>query len=244
LTLKRFALGLFQYLLLGAALALTAGLSALITMRVVLLAQEVAVPALVGKRMPEAGEAAARADLQLRVEGKRHDPHAAPDTVLAQEPEAGSTLKTHRSIRVWLSLGPKLVNVPNVVGEGLRTARVTLEQAEVPVARVVQVNAAAPQGTILVQSPPAGDTRDLGDGASLLVSLGPQPVAFVMPDLIGHASQNVIPILQGSGLRIGQVRERPYPGAAPGTILRQTPTSGSRVTPEIPIDLDVTRGTE
>jgi beta-lactam-binding protein with PASTA domain len=180
----------------------------------------------------------------LRVEGKRHDPHAAPDTILSQEPEPGATLKTSRSIRVWLSLGPKLVNVPNVVGEGLRTARVTLEQAQVPVARVVQVHDVTASGTILVQSPPAGDTRDVGSGASLLVSLGPRQVAWVMPDLIGRASEIVVPGLQGAGLRIGQIRERPYPGSVPGTILRQTPVAGSRVTPELPIDLDVSRGAE
>jgi eukaryotic-like serine/threonine-protein kinase len=244
LTLRSLVVGLFQYLLLGAALLVTAGLAALITMRVVLLSQEVSVPALVGKRVPEAGEIASRADLQLRVEGKRHDPQVPPDTILAQEPEAGSTLKSRRSIRVWLSLGPKLVDVPDVVGEGLRTARVTLEQAEVQVARVVQVHNSAPTGTILVQSPPAGDTRDVGNGASLLVSLGPRPLAFVMPDLIGRSSGGVVPGLQAAGLRIGQLRERPYPGALPGTILRQTPTAGSRVTPEVPIDLDVSREQE
>ena len=242
MTLRSLAWGLVQYVLLGAALALTAGLAAVITMRVVLLSQEVSVPSLLGKRMPEAGEIASRADLQVRVEGKRHDPQVPPDTVLAQEPEPGSTLKTRRSIRVWLSLGPKLVDVPNVVGEGLRTARVTLEQAEVTVSRVVQVHNAAPAGTVLVQSPPSGDTRDLGNGAALLVSLGPRPLAFVMPDLIGRSSDAVVPGLQAAGLRIGQLRQRPYPGALPNTILRQTPIAGSRVTPETPIDLDVSRG--
>lgn len=242
MTVKRLALGFLKYALLLAALLVTAGLSALITMRIVLLSQEVTVPSLLGRRMPEAVQVAAGSELQVRVEGKRHDPRMPPDAILAQEPQAGATLKTNRSIRVWLSLGPRLVSVPSVVGEGLRTARITLEQAQVPIARIVQVHAGAPAGVILVQSPPAGETRDVGDGASLLVSLGPHATAYVMPDLIGRSAEVIVPSLQSLGLRVGQIRERDYPGAAPGTILRQQPASGSRVTSEIPIDLDVARG--
>ena len=55
LSIKRFAIALVKYGLLAAALVVTAGLSALTTMRVVLRTQEVVVPSLVGKPLPEAG---------------------------------------------------------------------------------------------------------------------------------------------------------------------------------------------
>ena len=240
MTIRRFALAALKYALLAGALAVTAGLSALVTMRVVLLSQEVTVPSLVGKRIPEAGILARRNRLQIRVEGKKNDPNVPPDAIVAQEPSGGPALKTNRSIRVWLSLGPRRVSVPAVEGQGLRTARLTLEQAQIPLARVVQVNDPAPEGTILVQHPPAGETQASVESASLLVSLGPPRADYVMPDLIGRLSSSVVPALESAGLKLGGLHARSYPGAAPGTILRQSPAAGSRVSGSTPIDLDVT----
>ena len=52
LAIKRFAILLLKYGLLAVALAITAGLSALTTMRVVLKSQEVSVPSLLGRKVP------------------------------------------------------------------------------------------------------------------------------------------------------------------------------------------------
>jgi beta-lactam-binding protein with PASTA domain len=240
LTLNRLALAALKYVLLAGALAVTAGLSALVTMRVVLLSQEVTVPSLLGKRIPEAGLLAKRNRLQLRVEGKRNDPSVPADAIVAQEPSGGSALKTNRSIRVWLSLGPRRVSIPAVEGQALRAARLTFEQAQIPVSRVVQVNDTAAEGTVLIQHPPAGDTQMAVPSASLLVSLGPARTDYVMPDLIGRASSRALPALEAVGLRVANLHPRSYPGAAPGTILRQSPPAGSRVSSGTPIELDVT----
>ena len=233
-----------EYALLAAALVVTAGLSALVTMRVVLLSQEVTVPSLVGKRVPEAGTIASRHRLQVRVEGRRNDARVPRDEVVAQEPNAGSTLKTNRSIRVWLSLGPKRLDVPAVEGQSLRAGRLALEQAQIPVAHVVSVRDPSAEGTVLVQRPRPGETETAPDGASRMVSAGPGSPAYVMPDLIGRQAERVLALLQDAGLRVSQVRYRPYPGVASGIILRQTPPAGHRVQADQGIELDVSRSGE
>ena len=84
------------------------------------------------------------------------------------------------------------LDVPRVEGESIRTARAALEQAGVPLARAVEVRDPAPEGTVLVQRPPPGET-DLGsEGVSLLVSRGPRDVGYVMPDLIGRDARAVL----------------------------------------------------
>ncbi len=93
----------------------------------------------------------------MRIEGRRNDPSVPAEHVVAQEPPPGATLKAHRAVRIWVSLGPQRVSVPAVEGESARTARIALEQSGVPVARVVEVEDAAPEGTVLVQRPPAGE---------------------------------------------------------------------------------------
>ena len=128
-----------------------------------------------GRRVPDAGNVAARSKLLLRVDGKRNDPRMPADLIVEQDPPAGALLKTQRSVRVWVSLGPRRLTVPSVEGESLRSGRLTLEQAGVNVGRVLEVTNAAEEGTILLQRPPAGETDKLAEeGASLLVSRGPR----------------------------------------------------------------------
>lgn len=241
MNLTRFAAFLLKNGLLGLALLVTGALSALATMRVVLTSQDVMVPSLLSRRIPEAGALAARQSLSLRLEGKRNDARVPTDHILAQEPPPGSTLKAHRSIRVWLSLGPQRLTVPAVEGETLRTARLTLEQAQVPIGRVVEVDDRAEEGRVLVQHPPPGEAEALGEGISLLVSRGPGNVDYLMPDLIGRKAEDVLEGLRWVGLKVAEVRYRTYPGVAPGIVLRQIPPAGHRVSPRSSVSLDVSK---
>jgi serine/threonine-protein kinase len=231
-----------KYGLLALALAATAGISALTTMRVVLTSQEVTVPTLLDKRIPEAGALAARQGLLLRVEGRRNDPRIPADRIMSQEPEPGATLKAQRTIRVWVSLGPRRLTVPPVEGESLRSGRLSLEQAQVPVGRVVEVGDGSEEGTILQQHPAPGETDSLaGEGASLLVSLGPRNRDYVMPDLIGRRAGEVLDSLRLAGLKVAEVRYRTYPGVGPGVVLRQVPAAGHKVSPQGQIALDISK---
>jgi eukaryotic-like serine/threonine-protein kinase len=240
--LRRVATLLVKYSLLALALLVTTGLSALTTMRVVLTAQEVEVPSLMGKRVGEAGQAASRHSLLLRVEGRRNDARVAADRIMAQEPAAGSRLKSQRSIRVWVSLGPRRLAVPGVEGESVRTGRLTLEQAQVPVGRVVEVPDRTDEGTVLMQNPPAGETSALPpDGVSLLVSLGPAYSQFVMPDVIGRRAADVLDAFRSAGLKVTAVTYRSYPGVPPGTVIRQSPPAGYRVSRHSSVTLEVSR---
>ena len=226
---------------LGLALLLVAAISALLTMRSVLDTQQVEVPTLVGKRVPEAGTLAGRRGLLLRVEGKRNDPRIPPEHIVSQEPPPGAALKSHRSVRVWLSLGPRKLTLPAVEGQSLRTARVALEQTRVDVARVAEVDDPADEGTVLVQHPPAGDVEAVEGGVSLLVSRGSLRRDYVMPDLIGQRADAVLAPLTAAGLKVADLRYRSYPGAASGVVLRQSPPAGHRVSARSTVSLEVSQ---
>jgi serine/threonine-protein kinase len=244
LTIRRFAVLLVKYGLLLAALMVTAGVSALTTMRAILTSQEVQVPTLIGRRVTEAGVVAERQRLSVRVEGRRHDPKVPADRIAAQEPAPGSTLKSHRTVRVWVSLGARRLTVPVVEGDSLRSARLMLEQAQVGVGRVVEVDDPAGEGTILVQHPPAGETDALANGVSLLVSRGARSREYVMPDLIGKSTDDVLEALRRAQLKVPEIRYRSYTGVLPGTVLRQAPAAGYRVTRETAVSLEVSRSAD
>jgi beta-lactam-binding protein with PASTA domain len=222
------------------ALLLTAFVSGFATMRRVLTSEEVIVPSLLEKRIPEARALLERRGLLLRVEGKKNDPRVPPEHIAAQEPPAGSTLKTNRSIRVWMSLGQRRVPLPAVEGQSVRTAQVALAEAGITVDRVVKVPDPSAEGTILAQRPAAGDA-DQGEGLSLLVSEGPGEGDYMMPDLIGRRAEECLEGLKAVGLKVADVRYRAYPGVAQGIVLRQVPSAGHRVNSRASVSLDVSR---
>jgi serine/threonine-protein kinase len=230
-----------QNALLGVALLVTLGASAVLTMRVVLASRDVAVPSLAGRVVADATLLAAQRGLALRIDGRRYDPGVPAEHIVAQEPPPGATLKAHRAVRVWVSLGPRRVTVPPVEGQSARTARIALEQSGVPVDRVVEIEDAAADGTVLVQRPPAGEADLSTGGASLLVSRGPGGASYVMPDLIGRDAAAALAALEAAGLKVSDVRYRTYPGVAPGIVLRQIPAAGHPVSPRAALSLDVSR---
>jgi beta-lactam-binding protein with PASTA domain len=115
-----------------------------------------------------------------------------------------------------------------------------LEQAQVPLGRVVEVEDRSAAGTILVQHPPPGDAQ-AAESVSLLVSQGAVGVDYVMPDLIGRTAQEALSLLRRAGVKIGAVSYRSYPGVAPGLVLRQDPPAGRRLGAQTSVSLDVSR---
>ncbi len=97
------------------------------------------------------------------------------------------------------------------------------------------------EGTILVQSPPAGETEPEFESVSLLVSRGRWGADYVMPDLIGRKAEGVLAVLSQAGLKVADVRYRSYPGVSPGIVLRQLPPAGYRVGSQTTVTLDVSR---
>jgi serine/threonine-protein kinase len=241
LNLRKILRFLARNALLGAGLVSSLAASAVLTTRVVLGSRDVAVPALAGRILADASALAAGRGLALRIEGRRHDPAVPAERVVAQEPPPGAALKAHRAVRVWVSLGPRRVSVPPVEGESARTARIALEQSGVPVARVVEIEDRAAEGTVLVQRPPAGEADLSQGGASLLVSRGAGGASYVMPDIIGREATGVLAALQAAGFKVSDVRYRTYPGVAPGIVLRQSPPAGHPVSPRAALSLEVSK---
>src|SRR5688500_14457164 len=109
--------------LLAGALLLTYGLFAAAAMRVALKIREGVVPPLTGKTVNEAAAVLADHGLSLKVEeGRRVDPKVPAGQILAQEPQGGVSTRLERSVKVWVSAGPRSSIVPQLVGESERMA--------------------------------------------------------------------------------------------------------------------------
>ena len=76
---------------------------------------------------------------------------------------------------------------------------------------------------------------------ALLVNRGDRGASYVMPDLIGVNGERAADILRNRGFRVAVVGSQPYPGVAPGIVIRQSPQAGFQIGPGEPISLEVSR---
>ena len=229
-----------KLLFLAGALLLTYVAFAAIGMRVALRTREVQVPALAGKSVNEATAILTEAGLNLKVEeARRLDPKVPAGHIVVQEPAAGVSTRRERSVKVWISGGPRASVVPALSGESERTAQLRLEQDGLALGTVAEIRSADfPAGTIVAQYPAP---RTAGSQVALLVNRGERGARYVMPDLIGVRGDRAAEVLRTRGFRVTVVGDHPYPGLAPGIVLRQSPQAGFQIAPGEPISLEVSR---
>jgi serine/threonine-protein kinase len=229
-----------KLLLLGGALLLTYVLFAAASMRLALKTREVEVPSLAGRTVNEARTLLADNGLNLRVEeALRIDPKIPAGQVIAQEPQAGLRTRRERSVKVWVSAGPRATVMPALIGESERTAQLRLQQEGLQLAAASEVRSADyPAGAVVAQTPPP---KAAAMQVSLLINRGERGLTFVMPDLIGINGDRASDLLRARGFRVAVVGDHPYPGVPAGVVLRQNPQAGFQISPGETISLEISR---
>jgi hypothetical protein len=235
--------GAGKRLLIGGALILTYFLFAAAAMRLALKTRDAVVPALNGKSVNEAGTILTAAGLNLKVEeARRVDPSVPAGRIISQDPQPGVNTRRERSVKVWVSGGPRAASVPALVGESERTAQLRVQQDGLQLASLAEIRSADyTAGTIVAQNPPPKQTTPTGAKISLLVNRGERGQTYVMPDLIGVNGDRAADLLRGRGFRVSVVGDHPYPGVPAGIVIRQNPQGGFQIAPSDPISLEVSR---
>lgn len=229
-----------KLMLLVGGMVATFFVFAAIAMRVAVRALEVRVPTLVGKSVEQARAEATDLGLVVRVdETRRPDPKIPAGHVLGQDPSPGSTARRQRSLRLWVSSGPRVVVAPNLIGESERAAQIRLTQDGVTAATVSEIrDRDYPPDVVIAQDPPPQTTTS---EVRLLVNRGEDRASYVMPDLIGVNGARAADLLRGKGFRVSIVSQQSSPGIPPGVVIRQLPAGGYQVHPGDSISLEVSQ---
>jgi serine/threonine-protein kinase len=225
---------------IAACLVATYLIFAVTAMRVAIKVREVPVPDLRNRTVDQATAALLDEGLALHVDDvRRLDPKIPAGRIAQQEPAPGAITRRQRSIRVWLSQGPRITVIPALTGETERAAQLRLQQDGLSLTSLAEVRSSdLPSGTIIAQEPP-GSAR--GTEVALLVNRGEQSHYYVMPDLIGVSASRTVDLLRTRGFRVTIVGELPYPGVPAGIVLRQFPSAGFQIAPGDPISLEISR---
>ena len=231
--------GAGKLLILVGGLVATFVVFAAIAMRVAVRAREVQVPQLGGRSLEEARSLTAALDLVLQVdEARRPDGNVPAGHVLGQEPQAGTTARRTRGVRIWLSAGPRIVMAPKLVGESERAAQIRLTQDSVA-ASIAEIRDGSYPPDVVVAQDPAPETRT--SEVRLLVNRGEDRASYVMPDLIGVNGERAAELLRLRGFRVSMAGQLAAPGLPPGVVVLQTPAGGYQVHPGDAISLEVSQ---
>jgi serine/threonine-protein kinase len=235
--------GAGRRLLIGGGLLLTYLLFAAAAMRLAIKARDVIVPPLNGKTVTEASAILLASGLNLKVEESRRPDGSVPaGRILSQDPHPGAKTRRERSVKVWVSGGPRAATVPALVGESERTAQLRAQQDGLQLASFAEIRSADyTAGTVVAQSPAPKQSTPSGARVTLLVNRGERGVTYVMPDLIGVNGDRAADLLRSRGFRVSVVGDHPYPGVPAGIVLRQSPQGGFQIGPSDPISLEVSR---
>jgi eukaryotic-like serine/threonine-protein kinase len=229
----------FRMSMIAFILASVAFLSALTAVRFAIQGREVAMPNVVGMKAVEAQQTLQGRGVGIKVEDRIYN--ALPvDEVVRQSPAPGSRVKTGQYAHVMLSLGPQKATIPPLVDRSLRAARIELLRGGMQLGEISSAYLPLGQDDTVIQQDPAPGTSDLtSPHVDLLVSLGPRPAAYVMPEMIGLSLAEAESKLAGTALKVSKLTFSPVPGTLHGTVASQTPARGSRVDPSTTIELQL-----
>jgi eukaryotic-like serine/threonine-protein kinase len=156
-----------------------------------------------------------------------HDEPSASVTkgrVIRTDPTALNQVQKGSRVDVYVSTGPVLVSVPNVVGKQKADAEAALQDAGLKVT-VHEQDSSQPKGRTIAQTPGAGSTVPRGSRVTITVSKGTQKVD--VPDVKGRTKDEASGVLQGAGFTV-RVVEIDGTASQQGKVIRQKPDAGAK----------------
>ncbi len=220
------ALGWLGY---GGVLALAFGLAAYLSFSLLVRSGVTQVPDLVGLPAEEVAGVLADRGLARREGGERerYDDTVPAGRVARQSPKGGSLVKRGSAVEAIVSLGPQLIEVPDLSGRVLASAQVTLSANGLSVGRTASVFAAGGvPGTVVDQSPAPGERVGGDSPIDVYLALDDTAAVYLMPDLVYREYALVRRFFEARGLRLGNVKFEPYENIPEGIVLRQFPLPG------------------
>jgi len=244
---------LFRVVLLTLVLMTVALISALTAMQFAIHGREVAIPKLVGMPPLDAERAVAPSGLQLAVERQFYSPDVPEGRIMTQLPQPGTKVRRGWTVRVAQSLGPQRVAIPDLTNGSERAAELNIRRRGFAVGFVAQANLPdRPQNLVAAQNPSANASGVSAPKIDLLVSLGPEPAAYVMPNLTGQPLGSATLALQDAGMRVGKVSMHaagsgelqavPSSASEPNAasmIVEQAPAPGQKIVAGTAVNLEV-----
>ena len=205
---------------------------------------EYVVPHLVGMTIDEANENEnVKGIFVIEQIGQRASSKYAEGQIIEQSPEKGKIVKGNRTISVFVSSGAKTEKMPNLINREYRDAALQLTNLDLDliVSDPVEEYSSITKGYVIRTIPEYGETLNIGDTVTLVVSKGEEPKPITVLSFIGIDIEIVRQQATQSGLVVGEVTTRasnqPY-----GTVIEQSISDGTSVDTGTTINFVISEG--
>jgi eukaryotic-like serine/threonine-protein kinase len=179
------------------------------------------------------GFTAARAIAKLKAAGFKPTPQSRSSStvpsghVISTDPTAGTELQGGSAVTVYVSSGPVQIKVPHLVGEPRSVAEAALIKAKLSVGTIThQETSSQPPGTVLAQSPAAGESLPSEGAVDLTVARAPREA--VVPNVEGAAQAAASAALRHAEFKVQTISGVTTEKSQDGVVLAQSPAAGSR----------------
>jgi len=231
---------------LAAIAVAVAGISAYFTFSLIIKSEAaVVVPELVDKDVVYVLELLTDLELNTKVKGSEYSETISKNRIIFQEPEAGAEIKKGRDVTLIISKGPETILVPNLKGASARQARLILEENGLRQGHIAYTYHNLTVKEFIIAQSPAPEFKTRHDSAcNMLVSMGPRPGSFKIPELKGLYLDDAISRIEDIHLVVGNITATFQPAQTQNTIISQQPPSGYRVTEGSEVNLIINRKAE
>ena len=188
-------------------------------------------------------------EVQLRLEeqglgyeiaSEEFSPGKEKGLILNQYPIPGTKVKSGRAIKFIISLGQKLVPIPQLSGLSVRQAMLDLETAGLELGEIAWAHSDTLPEKVVVFSYPSGSTEiPLGSPVNIMVNRGRASNFTYMPRVVGMQLSEAESLLEEKILKLGLVTYRRDENYLPETVLEQSEREGSELDNWTEIDLVV-----
>ena len=205
--------------------------------------KEIEAPNFTNMTVEEAQQAAEEYDLKIREGDEVISEDVEKGRIVSQDPAPGEPVRTGGTVTVSVSIGLGDGSVPNVVGLDEDEAREALEAADFEVGEVTTAASAEDEGTVIRQTPDAGEEAEKGTAVDLVVSDGSEAQA-VVPYLIGRTVGEAQTALKNAGLNMGSISYEYSNTYAEGEVMWQQYDANAKLDKGSTVRVRVSRGPE
>ncbi|MDT0346547.1 Stk1 family PASTA domain-containing Ser/Thr kinase [Streptomyces litchfieldiae] len=162
--------------------------------------------------------------------------------VIRTDPARGERVRKNSTVTITVSVGPEIIEVPNVRGMPLEDAQRELEEAGLtPGEERWRYSTEVPRGSVIETDPAAGEERRPDSPVNLAVSKGRE--VFV-PDVVGATEDAAVAELTAAGFEVEVAEERVFSEEEAGTVAEQSPAAGLGTGEGDTIHLTLSKGPE
>lgn len=163
--------------------------------------EQVKIPNVANKDRAEAQKLLEDAGFQVTVEETTHD-KIARGKAISTDPAAGTSIERGTEIKLLVSSGREITDVPDLTGKTTEEAQKLLKQAKLALNTEVKEEASedVPKGKIITQTPPQGSQVSVGTKVAITVSTGPEDIR--VPVVTGQQIEDARENLESSGFKV------------------------------------------